>query len=562
MMMRFQTRLTLLMGSIALFVLLCVFGVTLLHLKYTTDEVRELGNKYAVDVLKHRGAYSVSVFRGLIEADFHRLARVKLPENESEPFPERVDAIAFSAGTSGNSMQVTAGFKPGKRFTPEELAELNKKFAEAADHIHASHIGDTHFLILDGEIWAHTVRQDGWYLMRMDRTTLREHIYRNTLTHCILLDSAGRELLNTGAELTPELTQLVQISAANENRVYSHETPKQVCAVATLNFPDLGMRNITLIRFYDILTNAPDITERIDGSLAEFYAFFLLLIGFSALALLVPMILFARRIAAPVVKAAEFANTLAEGDFPEPLPQDRSGIVETANLYQSLNWMRMRLSTMIEKLQRSHRREQEERKHVENTSEQKTEFVLAIAHHLGGIVDNIGAEQRELAEKLRHCEDLLLELAELDAVNELQPEKLDTFAFFRNEAAPFADKLEFRYGSSMPQYINADREKMHDLFVRILAPVMHHAVHRLVMPLKTDGESLIFRLDGRGGNRALLDYLRHCEGHALDSAAEDVMLLTLAKQTARLLSGTFEIECRNDGTYQVEVSFLQEDLKV
>ncbi len=553
--MRFQTKLILLMGSIALFVLLCVLGMTLLHLKYTTDTVRELGTRYAVNALKLRASYTPSVFRSLIESDFHRLAWADLPASDAETFPKRIDMVAFAP--KADTIRFVSCLMPGRTFTAEELAALNQKFA-AAD-LHDTHIGDTHFLPLDGEIWVHTARQNGWYFLRFSKAMLQEQIYDNTLTHCILTDKEGNILLDTGSgmEVPEELMQLKKMSASRKNEIFCHETPRWICVVVTLDFPEIGMKDITLFRFYDIITSSPDITEEIDGNLAEFYGFFVLLMGVSALALLIPMILFVRRITAPVAKAAEFANTLADGEFPEPLPPDTSGIVEAANLYQSLNWMRMRLSTMFEKLQRSHRREQLERQQLENASEQKSGFILAMADHLGRIIGK--DRQNPLAAELRRCEDLLRDLAELDNENELEPVLLETYPFFRNEAAPFADKLEFRYSSDMPRRILADPEKLHDLLCRILEPVMKCAVHRIVMTLTADEEWIYFRLEGRSGNRALCDYLNHADGSLPENAAEDVILLTLAKQTARLLGAEFEIICRDDGTYKVEITFPREE---
>ncbi len=576
MMMRFQTKLILLMGGIALFVLLCILGMTLLHLKHTTDQVKELGKEYTVGVLQHRAEYTVHVFRGLIESDFHRLARIRLSADCPKALPERINAAAFApTAKENNKTEFTCGiYRDGdsvKYFTAEQLRKLNHRLLENEDGTDSAHNGDIHFIMLEGDIWIHTVRENGCFLLRFDREELQTQIYQNTLTHCILLDQQGRVLLATGKEdpavmlNIPEVQNLLKMADNDRNNVYTLELPRRFCAAVNLDFPDIGMRNITVFRMYDILTSAPDVTDRIDERLAEFYGFFLLLMGVSVAAMLVPIFLFARRVAKPVVRAVDFANTLADGAFPEPLPPDNSGIVETAMLHQSLNRMRVRLCSMIEKLQRSHAREQKERRYVESTSVQKTEFVLAIANSLSNIIDKI--EQKELASRLRHCEDLLQDLAELDTENAPHSARLDAFAFFRNEAAPFADRLEFHYGSNMPQFIFTDRDKLHDLFVRILVPVMEHAVCRLVMSLgqTQDGDAVFFRLEGSGGNQALQNYLNHAAGgtaaHGLDTdMAEKIILLTLAKRSAHLLGGEMDIQCRDDGTYRIEVSFPQDTI--
>ena len=598
--MKLRTKLILLMGGMALLVLAGILGVSLVHLKHTTDSVQELGKTYSLRLLTKRAQYTVEMFRHIIESDYHRLAQAPLPDNcspadmKAEDLPARIDAIAFAPAVPRGKETAEKHTVPSvvnglikssdgtiRPMTPGEIAALDKvsrKVHSDPDHHKKHQHGESHFLMLAGDLWAHCSRGRCWFFLRFNKSAMEEYILNNTMTHFVLLDENGKQVLSTLGSgdsddalpiLThPDMEKLSRTAMRAENKVFTLALNRWLCVAVKLDFPEFGLRNALLLRIYDVPTMVPEVVAGIDHSLNRFYIFHFLLLAVAGGLLMLALILFARRIAAPLTKAAEFADTLAGGDFPQPLPPEHSGVSETARLYVALNRMRDRLFATFEKLRRSHLREQHARQDAESASGQKTEFIYALADNLRELIRKVPADQTQLAAGLTQCENLLRDLAELDSDKEPVPEVIDVFAFFRSEIMPFTRNLDVRYASDIPELIRTDRELFHNLIARTLQAVVKHSSGRIRFTVDLDHagtERLCISLEGSGSNRALLDYLQCRTGNwhiSGTETAEDVILLNLAFRTARKLGGEFEVQYRDDGSYTIRISFFREDLAV
>lgn len=601
--MKLQTKLILLMGGSALFIMLGVLGVAMVHLRHTTDEVKNLGRRYTLEFLQKRASHTIGIFRNAAESDFLRFARSPLPRNESAAFNPVANAffVVRDDGTGFSAVKNPDG-TVGK-LDPDTVSSVRRAWL-------ARPVGtpETSYLLMDGALWIGSEREQGTahvlYCIRIDRKAFEDTVRKNTGADFMLFDTSGRTIFSTvpedgkselsvasGKHLRDLLTRL---GHTDKNEVIGMEMGRWYAAAAVLNFPEMGIYGVRLIRFYDIDAAVPPVEENVDRRIEEFVLFIYMLMLAAISLVIVPLALFAHRIARPIAGAAAFADSLSSGGFPAPLGADKTGVTETAHLITALNRMRDRLNAMLTKLNRGHARELNARRDAESANALKADFIGAIAHDIGKILDagmgfvslmkqdrrsgvkekeELVAAVSEQFHRLRLTESLLRRLSGLDVEQELKPVCVETFPLIRGELEKIESirrdrhlELESQYASAMPKAICTDVEKIRTVLGLMLTAVLRCAPvgSRVSFVTETDtsNDRLKFRLEGEGANRAVLDYVLYRSGsQAAENlrAAAEVIQLTIALRAAHVIGGEFDVTCR-DQSYAAVLSFSLGDL--
>lgn len=625
--MKLRTKLILITGGLALLVLAGVLLISVFHMRHTADHIREAGKEHSRRVVSSNSQHTVKILRNLFENEIQRFVLADFPEPTAEltakDFPARTDVIIFSPrqkeGEHTHIARPERGFSLNSdgTVTPypaDKIAGFNatlQKLLVQLPDAHKKHHG-TFFLNHDGDLWIATHRDSrdkpcSWFFFRIDKAKTAEHIYLHTQTHIILLDRAKNELLSTKGPAEQDLKKnyaddadapdrlptiedqyiaqalgSLENKPANELRTIESEE-LWFCVVAKLDFPDLGIRDLRVVRVFDVPVMSPEVSAQIDKKLTQFHASVLFLLGMGLALIILPLIFFSRRISAPIEGAAKFADTLANGDFPAPMPADRSGVTETARLINSLNFMRDKLTAMINKLNRKQQHEQKARLHAEQTQQQHTDFIRIIAQTISHNAFN----GIELAAMLRDNDDLrqalngqfsqlqdagslLRILAEINSEPALKPVTFELFPFIRDKVDSFKTacndrqiELRRQYDADIPKYVKIDRTQLNKVLQLSGETIINSTMPNsfLLFSVENDRENsrIIFGLSGCNSNAAIQAYLDQTPDDFISAAA--VIRLSVIRHFTELLGGEFDAEISGNGSFRIKISFQREELE-
>lgn len=627
--MKLRTKLLLITGGLALLVLSGTLLISVFHMRHTADQIREAGKEHSRRVVTNNSRHSVEVVRNLFENERQRFVLADFPAADpaetpdAADFPVRTDVIIFSprrkTGEHTHSARPERGFRLNDDgsvlpLSREEIADFNKTLQQVLIDLpdaHKKHHG-AFFLHHGGHLWIATHRDSGskpcsWYFFRLNKNRLAQHIYLHTQTHIILLDAQKTELLSTKipAELDLKKNYAEDINAPDRlpditdpyiahaldtmtnkpaNELISIETEKLwFCVAAKLNFPELGLHDLRLVRVFDVPVMSPEVTAQIEKNLARFHASIFFLLGMGLILILLPLIFFSRRISAPIERAAKFADTLANGDFPTPMPADKSGVTETAQLVKSLNFMRDKLTAMINKLNRKQQHEQKARLHAEQIQQQHTDFIRIIADNISTHTGNgieltaMLRENRDLQQalesqfgQLQNAGSLLRLLSRINSEPELDVTIFELFPMIRDKVDSFKNvcndrkiELRRRYDADIPKYVRIDRKQL-DKTLQLAGETIINSTSAdsfLLFSVENDRENarIIFGLSGCNSNSAIRAYLDNAPRDF--AAASAVIRLSVIRHLTELLGGEFDAEIRQDGSFGIRISFLREELE-
>lgn len=625
--MKLRTKLILITGGLALLVLAGILLISVFHMRHTADHIRDAGKEHSRRVVASNSQHTIEILRDLFGNEIQRFVLADFPEPDhtkltAKDFPVRTDVIIFSprrkAGEHTHAAHPEYGFMLGADgvvipYPQEKIASFNETLQQVMAVLpdaHKEHHG-TFFLTHDGDLWIATHRDSGnkpcsWYFLRIDKAKLAEHIYLHTQTHIVLLDEQKNELISTKVPAELDLKKnyadndapdrlptiddqyiaqtldSLKNSPANELRTVESEQ-LWFCVVAKLDFPELGIRDLRVVRVFDVPVMSPEVTEQIDKKLTQFHASILFLSGIGLALIILPLIFFSSRISAPIERAASFANTLANGDFPAPMPADRSGVTETAKLITSLNFMRDKLTAMINKLNRKQQHEQRARLHAEQTQQQHADFIRIIAQSISHNAEN----SVELAAMIRNNDDiktaltgqfdqlqdsgtLLRLLAEINTEPGLHPVSFELFPFIRDKVDSFKTACKDRqidlrrqYDADIPKYVKVDREQLNKILQLSGETIINSTTPNSFLLFSVENDRadsrIIFGLSGCNTNSAIQAYL---DGVPDDfSSAAAIIRFSVIRHYTELLGGEFDAEYPGNGSFRIRIAFPREELE-
>lgn len=109
---------------------------------------------------------------------------------------------------------------------------------------------------------------------------------------------------------------------------------------------------------------------------------FFLIATIGLMMLVIQLIYILKRIVTPITEAAEFSYKLAKGYFPSRMNFNNRQCDEIISLIKSLNFMRDRLQSAINKLKLSHKREKDIRAEVEKANRIQSDFIANVSSDL------------------------------------------------------------------------------------------------------------------------------------------------------------------------------------
>ncbi len=638
--MKLQSKLFALIISIAGFILVLILGISFVATRRTVERIRNLGREQSSVVLSARAGDTAELIYSMAESDFLRVANVYLPdyrqtsamsENDLRKwnFPDWIDRIAiapYKATAQQKELSLpilgvkrAVGDGESELFSKEELAALGTAMQECFPgfgneeekaKLSGFHTNPTCFLVVGGEIWAATVRFDAdgkdacCFFLRLTKHKLAGRFLQNTATHFVLLDSQGHELLNT-SDFLSEFVRLPSVSSPevsallgrvkDANRAYAHDIGgRWFCVAMKIHFPEYGMTGMQLVRYFDIPTMSPVVAKRVNSSIAKLQFLLFCLLVSAVTAVLIATVLFAKRIASPIVAAADFADILSTGEFPEQLPPDRSGITEAERLNVSLNRMRDRLNSMITKLNRSRQRELNARCAAEDENRMRSDFSIVIARNISKLTDvcmgllsfvekaqsegkdvrpEIPAELRSRLVSLHVYDSLLTELIVQEPEMEQSQVKVNVINSMNRmirEAGPWRQKrnLSFRtlFASDVPAaiYVNGP------LFFKTLRQMVH-AVLDVVLPgtavsfaVEVKENRLFFRIRGQltDSFTRLLPFFENDSRKMLpENISSEIIRFVIAQKAAANCGAELQLAAQADGSYIASLFFDRDDVE-
>lgn len=152
------------------------------------------------------------------------------------------------------------------------------------------------------------------------------------------------------------------------------------------------------------------------------------------------MLHFSRNMVKPLSAAIQFANTLAGGQFPPPLPVPSRRDFEIDQLIKTLNYLRDRLYRYTHKLKKSQEREKKARENAETVNDMKSQFLVRLSPELRTPLNSIigyaeiiqndiknGLYDKSLDRKIngimRNALSLNLQVADLLKISEIDSRK-------------------------------------------------------------------------------------------------------------------------------------------
>lgn len=629
--MQLRTKLILITGGLALLVLSGILLISAFHIRYTSDHIRGAGKEHSRRVVSSNSEHTIDLLRTIFENEIQRFVLADFPDPDiqqgntltAKDFPARTDVVIFSPPQKKGEHVHTARPERGyilnrdgsvAPYPQEEIARFNEtlqKVLLTLPDAHKEHHG-TFFLNHGDALWIATHRDSGdkpcnWYFFRIDKAKTAEYIYLQTQTHIILLDEQRNELLSTKVPAELDLKKnyaedenapdrlptikdhyianaLAALKNAPSNELRTIESEQLwFCVVAKLNFPELGIKNLRVVRVFDVPVMSPEVAEQIDKNLAHFHAFMIFLLGMGLMLICLPLIFFSRRISAPIEQAAKFADSLANGEFPAPMATDRSGVTETARLINSLNFMRDKLTAMINKLNRKQQHEQRARLHAEQTQQQHADFIRIIAQTISHSAGN----GSELAAMLRNNNDLqqalrkefdqlqaagtiLSILAEI--TSEPVPDQIsfELFPFIRDKVDSFKAacndrqiELRRQYDADIPKFVKIDRTLLNKVLQLSGETIINSTQPKSFLLFSVENERedsrIIFGLSGCNSNSAIQAYLDQTPDDFASAAA--IIRLSVICHYTGLLGGEFDAECLSNGSFRIRISFPREELE-
>jgi signal transduction histidine kinase/CheY-like chemotaxis protein len=116
---------------------------------------------------------------------------------------------------------------------------------------------------------------------------------------------------------------------------------------------------------------------------------FFLIATAGLLIIIIQLIYISKRIVAPITEAAEFSYKLAKGQFPPRMNFNNRQCDEIISLVKSLNFMRDRMQSSINKLKMSHKREKDVREEVEKANRIQSDFLANVSPNLRNPLNSI-----------------------------------------------------------------------------------------------------------------------------------------------------------------------------
>lgn len=345
-----------------------------------------------------------------------------------------------------------------------------------------------------------------------------------------------------------------------------------------------------LVEGINELNLSADVAMHLNVLRKHFCMAILLLAVIAAIGTFIPLMILAKRIADPIASATRFADMLSKGENPQQMPPDKSGVQETTHLIIALNRMRDRLNAVIEKLKRTHSREQKARMDVENQHQIQSGFTDAAARKIHETIDAgngfialmkksiqngepVRLDLVEAAEeqfgKLRLWENLLKDIVMTYPDFHLEMDRIETWSFIQQEidnvmplCRETGAQVELQYASDTPQKLTFDREKLHDMLSRILRAVVKNipSGRHITFSANTDAAGhFIFRITGSGANRAVQDYLLYqSAGNQVITqlrATAEVIQFFIVQQRVRMMGGEFLVQCIDGQPFVISFLF-------
>jgi|GEM_PF-6664113 len=116
---------------------------------------------------------------------------------------------------------------------------------------------------------------------------------------------------------------------------------------------------------------------------------FFLIATIGLLIIIIQLIYISKYIVAPISQAAEFSYKLAKGQFPQRMNFNSRQCDEIVSLVKSLNFMRDRMQSSINKLKLSHKREKEIREEIEKSNRIQSDFLASVSPELRNPMNSI-----------------------------------------------------------------------------------------------------------------------------------------------------------------------------
>jgi signal transduction histidine kinase/CheY-like chemotaxis protein len=116
---------------------------------------------------------------------------------------------------------------------------------------------------------------------------------------------------------------------------------------------------------------------------------FFLIATIGLLIIIIQLIYISKYIVAPISQAAEFSYKLAKGKFPARMNFNSHQCDEIVSLVKSLNFMRDRMQSSINKLKLSHKREKETREEIEKSNRIQSDFLASVSPELRNPINSI-----------------------------------------------------------------------------------------------------------------------------------------------------------------------------
>ncbi len=643
--MKLQKKLILLMGSTALIVGALVLTIAFLHLNATLKQIGTSRQEYAEQMFLEKNIVSTDTAAKLLDrtlelkfnhlAAYRPLTRKNLEECRNylkDRMPKLHDSEVIVSQYTLNPQKQPV-FHPDLRFSFQKKEDLiqSSKFPELSKEenlirflsLDPGH-GRTTYLISGENLWfvytMHNPETEGtftFYAFRQTEAMLTKNLVPDRFSLYLLL--SGNRILFRFSENPDHLRDFDSSTSDKQNAILFAKTlsrnkvstylndgdnPKGACLFSgtLLSVPFFGGPELSLLKIAPLDQTIPPVSNFINIKIEQLF-FSILLIAFLGLLLFfVPLFYFARLIAAPISRAAAFANILANGEFP-PQAADDSGIDEINLLMKSLNHMRDRLSNMIAKLKRSHARELQARRDAENANHLKSDFLEGISSELRNPLDTISristrllreirngnnsspAAVQELAvslegirvnnEKLREVIETILDLAKLNASDytpdgaEFDPGAMmhDLYRGAQKLAAGKSLELENHYTPDMPRVIYTDREFLFHILSLILSSLVKHAPPsgKIVFGCSGPGKTIVFWFKATGGNLLADQFLRFLQLQETAPLPKDadthcILNLTIARSNAHLLGAEFEASGLETSEFHFKISFLKADI--
>ncbi|WP_418391897.1 sensor histidine kinase [Victivallis lenta] len=339
-----------------------------------------------------------------------------------------------------------------------------------------------------------------------------------------------------------------------------------------------------------VILGLPELTNiyrsRVDTNLGDWVAILGLggvLLGFFITVLILIRVI--RQVVLPVRIAAEFADKLANGEFPDRLSEERKANDEIQTLYTALNLLRDRQQNLNSKLKLSLSREADMRRGAESYSLLQLKIIARMLPEMriplgsikgfsrilmlelesgkpdraeiGRLLEETGHRVGALSRQI----DRLVDIAELDRDRWERAEvvEFDTAEFMRELVAFNQISLQERevmlvnhFSASAPERLVLDRELLHQLLIIMILAVGRAAAagETLVVSCLHEENKIIFEV--RDSKHAPLreplaeQYRRFEESDGADGVAADalsvpILGLVFARDLAAKLGGVLRV---------------------